>query len=72
MYNLTARFFKFYFNTFFFYQAALRGIRLVEKIERIGLEEILATSPTESSTLHQTGLKRTLRGLPSKFKHNHL
>lgn len=39
-------------------QAALTGIRLVETLERIGLEEILATGP--SSTLHQAGLRKRL------------
>ncbi|XP_014255275.1 trafficking kinesin-binding protein milt isoform X2 [Cimex lectularius] len=51
-------------------KAALTGIRLVERIERIGLEEILATSggtggtvaePGSPRTLHRAGLRRTVR-----------
>jgi len=51
-------------------KAALRGIRLVEKIERIGLEEILSAPPVEKrgespTTLHQVGLKRGSKKMES-------
>ncbi|BES97301.1 HAP1 N-terminal conserved region [Nesidiocoris tenuis] len=54
-------------------KAALTGFRLVERIERIGLEEILSThggspgavEPGSPRTLHRAGLRRTVRSLES-------